>query len=121
MTNYEELLEQAYEKVKQVDNSSERFKIPQVEGHFEGRKTVLTNFFQIASHLRRKPEHFQKFLLKRTRSIRTTRRRQTHLKYKSFKRKNKSENRTICQGIHSMQRMRKTRYRINKRRQTNIY
>lgn len=64
MTNYEELLEQAYEKVKQVDSSSGRFEIPKVEGHFEGKKTILTNFFQIASHLRRKPEHFQKFLLK---------------------------------------------------------
>jgi len=61
---YEELLEQAYKKVKQVDSSSGRFEIPKVEGHFEGRKTILTNFSQIASHLRRKPEHFQKFLLK---------------------------------------------------------
>ena len=64
MTNYEELLEQAYEKVKQVDSSSGRFEIPKVEGRFEGRKTILTNFSQIASHLRRKPEHLQKFLLK---------------------------------------------------------
>jgi len=64
MTNYEELLEQAYEKVKQVDVSNDRFEIPQIQGHFEGRKTVLSNFFQIASHIRRKPEHFQKFILK---------------------------------------------------------
>ncbi len=61
---YEELLEQAYKKVKQIGSSSGRFEIPKVEGHFEGRKTILTNFSQIASHLRRKPEHFQKFLLK---------------------------------------------------------
>ncbi len=64
MTNYEKLLEQAYKKVKQINVSSERFEIPKVQGHFEGRKTVLTNFFQIASHIRRKPEHFQKFMLK---------------------------------------------------------
>ena len=64
MTNYEKLLEQAYEKVKQINVSSERFEIPKVQGHFEGRKTILTNFFQIASHIRRKPEHFQKFILK---------------------------------------------------------
>jgi len=61
---YEKLLEQAYEKVKQVDSSSGRFEIPKVQGHFEGRKTILTNFSQIVSHLRRKPEHFQKFILK---------------------------------------------------------
>jgi len=64
MTDYEKLLEQAYKEVKQVGSSSGRFEIPKLQGHFEGRKTVLTNFFQIASHLRRKPEHFQKFILK---------------------------------------------------------
>jgi len=62
--NYEELLEEAYRKIKKTDISSNRFEIPKIEGHFEGRKTVLTNFSQIAAHLRRKPEHFQKFLLK---------------------------------------------------------
>lgn len=61
---YEELLNQAYEKVKQVDTASSRFEIPKIEGHYEGRKTILTNFFAIAAHLRRAPEHFQKFMLR---------------------------------------------------------
>jgi translation initiation factor 2 subunit 2 len=61
---YKELLEQAYSKVKQVKVTEQRFEIPKIQGHFEGKKTILTNFFQIASHLRRKPEHFQKFILK---------------------------------------------------------
>jgi translation initiation factor 2 subunit 2 len=64
MTDYEKLLDQAYENVKQVSISSDRFEIPKIEGRFEGRKTILTNFSQIASHLRRNPEHFQKFILK---------------------------------------------------------
>ena len=64
METYEKLLEEAYKKVKQIKVSENRFEIPKVEGHFEGRKTILTNFFQIASHIRRKPEHFQKFMLK---------------------------------------------------------
>ena len=64
MSDYEKLLEQAYKKVKQVDSSSGRFETPKIKGHFEGKKTILTNFFQIASHLRRNPEHFQKFILK---------------------------------------------------------
>ena len=64
MANYEDLLNNAYEKVKQIDTSGERFEIPKIQGHFEGRKTILTNFFQIASHIRRDPEHFQKFMLK---------------------------------------------------------
>ena len=64
MTTYEKLLEEAYKKVKQVNTSSSRFEILKIEGHFEGRKTILTNFFQIASYLRRNPEHFQKFMLR---------------------------------------------------------
>jgi len=62
--NYEKLLDKAYQNIKQVDSKGERFEIPKIKGHFEGKKTILTNFFQIVSHLRRKPEHFQKFLLK---------------------------------------------------------
>ena len=64
MDEYEKLLDEAYKKVKQVTSSVERFEIPKVEGHFEGRKTILTNFFQIAEHIRRNPEHFQKFILR---------------------------------------------------------
>jgi translation initiation factor 2 subunit 2 len=61
---YQDLLNEAYSKVKHVNASGERFEIPKIEGHFEGKKTLLTNFLQIASHFRREPEHFQKFLLK---------------------------------------------------------
>jgi len=64
METYEELLENAYKNIKKSDFSKDMFEIPKIEGHFEGRKTILTNFFQIVSYLRRKPEHFQKFLLK---------------------------------------------------------
>jgi len=62
--NYKKLLEEAYKKVKQSVITNSRFEIPKIEGYFEGRKTILTNFYQIASYLRRKPEHFQKFILK---------------------------------------------------------
>lgn len=64
MDSYETLLNKAYEQIKQIDGSSSRFEIPPIEGRFEGKKTILTNFFTIASHFRRNPEHFQKFLLK---------------------------------------------------------
>ncbi len=63
MEDYENLLEKAYKNIKIVEKS-ERFKIPKVEGHFEGNKTVISNFSQIASQLRRKQEHLAKFLLK---------------------------------------------------------
>lgn len=64
MTTYEELLNEAYAKVKQIDISSDRFEIPKIEGHFEGKKTILTNFFKIVSHIRRNSEHFKKFMLR---------------------------------------------------------
>ena len=64
METYEKMLEEAYGKIKGVESSSTRFEIPEAEGHFEGRKTVITNFCQISSYLRRKPEHFQKFILR---------------------------------------------------------
>lgn len=62
MESYEKLLEEAYKKVKVIEEKGERFEVPKIEGRFEGRKTILTNFFQIASRLRRSPEHFLKFL-----------------------------------------------------------
>ena len=62
--SYEKLLDEAYKKVKRVSHSEERFEVPKVEGHFEGKKTIVTNFFQIVEHIRRNPEHFQKFILR---------------------------------------------------------
>ena len=64
MSDYEKLLDEAYKNVKVIEGSGDRFETPKIEGRFEGKKTILTNFFQIATHLRRNPEHFQKFLLK---------------------------------------------------------
>jgi len=64
METYEQLLNDAYKKIKKVEGSSRRFEIPKVEGHFEGKKTIITNFMQIASYIRRNPEHLQKFMLR---------------------------------------------------------
>lgn len=63
MENYEKLLEQAYKKIKPIE-SKERFVIPEVESHIEGIRTIVSNFLQIASYLRRSPEHLEKFLQK---------------------------------------------------------
>ena len=64
MENYEQLLNDAYSKVKPIEHNGERFEIPKIEGHFEGTKTVLTNIPQIISYIRRNQDHFIKFLLK---------------------------------------------------------
>jgi translation initiation factor 2 subunit 2 len=64
METYEKLLEEAYKKVKPVESQRERFEVPAVEGMIEGNKTIISNFAQIASYLRRNPEHLEKFLEK---------------------------------------------------------
>jgi translation initiation factor 2 subunit 2 len=64
MENYEQLLDDAYEKVKPIEHNGERFEIPKIEGHLEGTKTILTNIPQIASYLRRDVNHFLKYLLR---------------------------------------------------------
>ena len=61
--NYEELLKQAYKKVKKVESSG-RFEIPEIKSMIEGNKTIISNFTQIVTYLRRKPEHLEKFLEK---------------------------------------------------------
>jgi translation initiation factor 2 subunit 2 len=64
MEDYEKLLNEAYKNVKVVKSAGKRFEIPKIEGFFQGKKTILTNLVQIASYLRRKPEHLLKFLTK---------------------------------------------------------
>lgn len=60
---YEKLLEKAYKEIKPIQ-TAERFEIPKVKGHIEGSKTIITNFQQICSILRRPQEHVAKFLLR---------------------------------------------------------
>jgi translation initiation factor 2 subunit 2 len=61
---YEQMLEKAYENIKQIDGSSERFEIPKVKGQVSGKNTVITNIKDIASYIRRPVEHLVKFLQK---------------------------------------------------------
>jgi len=62
--NYEELLERAQDKLPEKVVSKERFEIPKVKGHIEGKKTIVTNFQQIVDSLRRDPKHMLKYLLR---------------------------------------------------------
>lgn len=64
METYEQLLEEAYNKIKPIEYSGERFEIPKIEGHIEGTRTILTNLSQISSYIRRDQNHFLKFLLR---------------------------------------------------------
>lgn len=60
---YEKLLDLAFENIKPMEECG-RFEIKKVEGHIEGNRTMISNFMQVASCLRRRPEHLAKFLLK---------------------------------------------------------
>ena len=64
MDNYEKLLDKAYEKVKPVEKSSERFEVPEVKSMIEGNKTIFINFGAICDYLRRPRTHVEKFLEK---------------------------------------------------------
>jgi len=64
MENYDTLLEEAYTKIKPIESKIDRFEIPKVEGHIEGNKTIITNFKQICSYVRRDCAHMLKFLLR---------------------------------------------------------
>lgn len=61
---YEKLLERAKKNLPEKADSKERFEMPKVKGHIEGNKTIITNFSQIATILRRDEKHMLKYLLR---------------------------------------------------------
>lgn len=66
MESYEQMLDEAYKEIKPaaVSKNFERFEIPKANAQIQGNKTVVSNFLQIASYLRRDPLHLMKFLSK---------------------------------------------------------
>ena len=69
MEDYEKLLDEAYSKVKKINSKSERFEIPKVDVQNVGNKTIISNFVQIVSYIRRTPEQVCKFLTKELASL----------------------------------------------------
>jgi translation initiation factor 2 subunit 2 len=61
--SYEALLKLAYSHITGTSGDSERFTVPEARVYIEGKTTVLENFGDIASVLRREPDHLMKFLL----------------------------------------------------------
>ena len=62
--DYKKLLEKAKKEMPEAVHEKERFEIPPVKGHLQGKNTVVSNLQQIANHLHRPIEHLLKFLLK---------------------------------------------------------
>lgn len=64
MNDYEKMLEYARKCLPEVVFIKERFEIPKVLGHVQGNRTIISNFLQIASALRRNVDHLLKYVLK---------------------------------------------------------
>ena len=64
MDDYKKMLEEARKSLPEVVFIKERFEIPKVLGHMQGNRTIISNFLQIASSLRRDVEHLLKYVLK---------------------------------------------------------
>ena len=62
--NYQELLTRGRKSLPESALVTERFVVPNIRGHVQGNRTVLSNFSQIVSLLRREQEHFLKYILK---------------------------------------------------------
>ena len=58
------MLQDVRKNLTEVVFLKERFEIPKVLGHIQGNRTIITNFVQIASALRREVEHMLKYILK---------------------------------------------------------
>jgi translation initiation factor 2 subunit 2 len=64
LKSYDELLDNVYLKIPSKTSSGERFEIPVFDCFTQGNKTVVKNFDEVCSKLRRKPEELAKYLSK---------------------------------------------------------
>lgn len=62
--SYEELLKKAYEKLPKKVEERKRFEVPVAICEIQGNKTLVKNFPDMLTALRRDPSHFSKFLMK---------------------------------------------------------
>jgi translation initiation factor 2 subunit 2 len=60
--SYEKLLERAWQNIPEKLKSKERFEIPKVKTLIEGNQTIVKNFYEISSKLRRDPKHLLSYL-----------------------------------------------------------
>lgn len=58
------MLKEARDNLPKSVFEKERFEIPNVMGHIQGNRTIISNFIQIAGIIRREPEHLLKYVLK---------------------------------------------------------
>ncbi|MBD3196905.1 MAG: translation initiation factor IF-2 subunit beta [Candidatus Lokiarchaeota archaeon] len=64
LKNYDDLLDEAYNKIPENVKQSSRFEIPNVKLRYEGKNTYITNFNKIIDTLNRSRKHFIGIFLK---------------------------------------------------------
>jgi translation initiation factor 2 subunit 2 len=62
--SYETMLRNAMAKLPKKADEKKRFQIPEVVSFIQGNKTIVKNFSEILSTIRRDDKHFGKYLLK---------------------------------------------------------
>ena len=62
--DYKKILEDIRKNLPEAVFLKERFEIPKALGHIQGNRTIISNFLQIASTLRRDVVHLLKYVLK---------------------------------------------------------
>ena len=62
--DYNKLLKRAHDNLPEIVSVRERFEIPNVRGHLQGNKTIISNFQQICNTIQRDQSHLLKYLLK---------------------------------------------------------
>ena len=62
MDNYEKLLEGALKKLPDKKDSGERFEFPKIDVFIQGNQTIIKNFSEICSKIRRDESHVLKFI-----------------------------------------------------------
>ena len=62
--DYEKLLTKARKSLPDLVSIRERFEIPGIRGHLQGNRTMISNFSQVCTTLRRDQAHLLKYLLK---------------------------------------------------------
>ena len=62
--DYSKLLKKAREELPDTSEITDRFEVPNVRGHIQGNRTIISNFSQISSTLGRDQSHMLKYILK---------------------------------------------------------
>jgi len=64
-SEYEQLLDELYEKLPKKQTHTERFEVPKFDSFVEGNRTIIRNYKAVCDKLRRDPVLLMKYLVKK--------------------------------------------------------